>query len=189
MTDATPPTEARLADAQVRNDALAMAAVQDVTHGMMVGLGTGRAASRGIQALAARVRDGELERIVTVATSIRSAELARSLGLSVVPMSDVTRVDLLFDGADEVDPNLCMTKGAGGAMTREKIVAEAADHCIYLIDESKLVDHLGTRFPLPVELLHFGVQAVMARLRAVGLNPCVRPAAAADDESAQPPTT
>lgn len=164
----------------IHDDALAMAAVQHVTDGMMVGLGTGRAASRGIQALAARVRDGEVNDISTVATSIRSADLARSLGLLVLPMCDVQHVDLLFDGADEVDANLCMTKGAGGAMTREKIVAEASARRIYLIDDSKLVERLGTRVPLPVEVLRFGLEACMLRLRGLGLEPVIRPPADPD---------
>ncbi|MCC6907266.1 MAG: ribose-5-phosphate isomerase RpiA [Phycisphaerales bacterium] len=156
-----------------QTDLLAQAAVESIRTGMIVGLGTGRAASRGIHALAERVKRESLD-ITCVATSRRSAELALSLGLSVVPMRDVARVDVLFDGIDELEPGLAMTKGAGGAMTREKIVADAADLCIYLMDDSKLVQRLGERFALPVEVLEFGLAATSAGLERIGLGPLLR---------------
>ncbi|MCL4199174.1 MAG: ribose-5-phosphate isomerase RpiA [Phycisphaerales bacterium] len=162
-----------MSDSTAGIDRLACAAVEPVRSGMTVGLGTGRAASRGIHALAQRVQ-GERLRITCVATSRRSAELALSLGLHVVPMRDVERVDVLFDGADEVEPGLAMTKGAGGAMTREKIVADAAGLRLYLMDESKLVGRLGERFPLPVEVLEFGLAATSGALRRLGLTPTLR---------------
>lgn len=140
---------------------------------MVVGLGTGRAASRGIRALAAKVSVERLG-ITCVATSKRSGELAMSLGLTVLPMSDVAHVDVLFDGADEVDPQLSMIKGAGGAMTWEKVVAESADLRIYLIDESKLVKRLGERYALPVEVIEFARASAVARLSRLGLVPTVR---------------
>ncbi len=163
-------------------DRLAFAAVEPVRSGMVVGLGTGRAASRGIHALAQRV-DREGLRLTCVATSRRSAELALSLGLDVVPMRDVPRVDVLFDGVDELEPGLAMTKGAGGAMTREKIVADAADLCLYLMDESKLVSRLGERFPLPVEVLEFGLASTSAALKRLGLEPTMR---SSPDDPRQP---
>ncbi len=154
-------------------DRLAAAAVEPVQRGMLVGLGTGRAASRAIHALARRVTHERLE-VTCVATSRRSAELATSLGLQVLPMRDVPRVDLLFDGADEIEPGLAMTKGAGGAMTREKIVADASDRRLYLMDESKVVARLGERFPLPVEVLEFGLASTSAALKRLGLGPTIR---------------
>src|SRR5690606_26698235 len=105
-------------------DTLARLAVEPITDGMLVGLGTGRAATRGIHALAQRVNEGGL-RVRCVATSESSEALARELGLQVLPFSEVERVDYLFDGADEVAPDLSMLKGRGGAMTREKLVAQA----------------------------------------------------------------
>lgn len=165
-----------MSDAPAGIDRLAAAAVEPVRSGMIVGLGTGRAASRGIHALAQRVQRESL-RITCVATSRRSAELALSLGLDVVPMRDVERVDVLFDGVDELEPGLAMTKGAGGAMTREKIVADAAGLRLYLMDESKLVQRLGERFPLPVEVLEFGLASTSAALRRLGLTPTLRLAA------------
>lgn len=162
-------------------DQLAVAAVEPVGNGMVVGLGTGRAASRGINALAERVSREQMD-ITCVATSRRSAELAISLGLEVKPMRDVPRVDVLFDGVDELGPGLAMTKGAGGAMTREKIVADAADLCIYLMDESKIVDHLGQRYPLPIEVLEFGLASTSANLQRLGLTPRMRTAHDRPDE-------
>lgn len=169
-----------MSDRSATPDPLAAAAVEPVRSGMTVGLGTGRAASRGIEALAERVKRERLQ-ITCVATSRRSAELALTLGLGVVAMRDVTRVDVLFDGVDELEPGLAMTKGAGGAMTREKIVADAADLCIYLMDESKAVAHLGERFPLPVEVLEFGLASTAANLARIGLKPKIRPASPESD--------
>lgn len=154
-------------------DQLANLAVAPIALGMVVGLGTGRAASRAIHALGQRVKNESLK-ITCVATSARSAELAASLGLHVRSMRGVCEIDYLFDGADEVDPNLAMTKGAGGAMTWEKIAAEAASKRVYCIDESKLVEHLGERFALPVEVLEFGVLVTAQRLRLLGLAPALR---------------
>lgn len=154
-------------------DALALAAVEPVRPGMLVGLGTGRAASRAIRALAERASRERLN-LRCVSTSLASADLARSLGLAVLDFADVARVDYLFDGADEVDPALRMLKGRGGAMTREKIVARAAARRVYLIDDSKLVPRLGARFPVPVEILAFARSSVEARLRALGLAPSLR---------------
>jgi ribose 5-phosphate isomerase A len=158
----------------LNHDALAAEAVREICSGMIVGLGTGRSASRAIRALAAKVEHESLKNVECVATSVRSAELARSLGLTVIPMRDCARVDLLFDGADEVDPNLAMTKGAGGAMTREKIVAESAAHRIYLVQESKLVKQLGERCPLPIEVLEFGLTTTRAFLESLGFSPTLR---------------
>ena len=149
-------------------DRLADAAISEITSGMMVGLGTGRAATRAIHALAARVAREKLD-ITCVATSIASDELGKQLGLCVFPMEQVAKVDFLFDGADEVDPQLRMVKGRGGAMTREKIVAAAAKRRVYLIDDSKLVTQLGEKMPLPIEVMRFGLASVAARLQALGL--------------------
>lgn len=140
---------------------------------MLVGLGTGRAATRGIHALARRVNDEGL-RVECVATSESSAALARELGLTVLAFADVARVDYLFDGADEVSPDLAMLKGRGGAMTREKIVAHASDKRVYLVDEGKLVSHIGEKFPLPIEVLPFAIASVRAALRDIGLDGPIR---------------
>jgi ribose 5-phosphate isomerase A len=156
-----------------KGDALAAGAVEPIAAGMIVGLGTGRVASRAIEALARRVVVEDLA-IVCVATSRASESLAARLGLVVRPMHDVDRLDYLFDGADEVDPALRMIKGRGGAMTREKIVARAAARRVYLVQSTKLVEHLGQTAPVPIEVLAFGLAATLRALRDLGLSPSRR---------------
>jgi len=151
------------------NDALAVVAVKEIRAGMMVGMGTGRAATRAIHALAHRVATEKLD-IQCVATSRASDELGRSLGLHVRSMNEVESVDYLFDGADEVDASLRMIKGGGGALTREKIVAHASAQRVYLVQSAKLVAHLGVKFPLPIEVMDFGMAAARRHLRALGLD-------------------
>jgi ribose 5-phosphate isomerase A len=146
-------------------DKLAVAAIEGVKSGMIVGLGTGRAAARGVRALADKVKSEHLT-ITCVSTSIATAELAASLGLKVVDFATVDRVDYLFDGADELDPHNQMLKGGGGAMTRERIVAAASTTRVNILDDSKLVKHLGERYPLPIEIIPMGLASVQHRLRS-----------------------
>jgi ribose 5-phosphate isomerase A len=162
------------------DDPLASAAVQPVAAGMLVGLGTGRAATRAIVALARRFGAESLA-VTCVATSRASEAQARRLGLPVRPMDGVERVDYLFDGADEVDAALRMIKGRGGAMTREKIVARAAASRTYLIQAAKVVPRLGASAPLPVEVLRFGLATVLRALRDRGLTAAVRASTTTDD--------
>ena len=136
----------------------AIAAVQEIRDDMLVGLGTGSTAAHAIAALAARRL-----RIETVATSHASAALAESLGLKVLDFAGVSRVDIAVDGADAIDARLYAVKGAGGAMLREKVVAEAASRMIVIADGSKRVERLGG-VALPVEILPFARGAVLARL-------------------------
>jgi ribose 5-phosphate isomerase A len=150
-------------------DALASAAVAEIRTGMRVGLGTGRAAERGIRALAQRAANEHLE-LVCVATSHASEELGRRLGLTVKAMEGIESVDYLFDGADEVDPLLRMIKGRGGAMTREKIVAHSAARRVYLVQTAKLAKRLGEKAPLPVEVMRFGLASTLRALRQLGLD-------------------
>lgn len=154
-------------------DALAEAVVAEVKSGMIVGLGTGRAASRGILALADRVREEKLD-IRCVPTSHAAETVARSQQLSILDFAMVERVDYLFDGADEVDRSLRILKGGGGAMSRERIVAWAAERCVYMVDEAKIVHRLGQRNTLAVAILPFGMSAIRAQLRNLGLHGVVR---------------
>lgn len=154
-------------------DPLAEAAIAGIHNGMIVGLGTGRTASRGIVALAERVREEKLD-IKCVPTSHVTETLARQLRLNVIDFAMVERVDYLFDGADEVDPQMRMIKGAGGAMVRERIVAAAADRRVYMVGQNKLVERLGTGATLPVAVMAFGLQSIRANLRELGLNGVVR---------------
>lgn len=150
-------------------DALAEAAVADIRSGMVVGLGTGRTASRGVLALAEKVKREGLD-IRCVPTSHATQTLARSQGLPLLDFEMLEHVDYLFDGADEVDPELRILKGGGGAMTRERIVAWAAARRVYMVTQEKLVDRLGTRNTLGVCVLPFGLSAVRQQLRNMGLN-------------------
>lgn len=137
-------------------------AAQRVQPGMKVGLGTGSTVHHSIVALGERGLD-----IVCTATSERSEVLARSVGLQVVPPDELGHLDLAIDGADEVAASFDLTKGGGGAHTREKVVAQMADEFIVVVDESKLVDHLGA-FGTPLELLDFAPEVAMARARELG---------------------
>jgi ribose 5-phosphate isomerase A len=162
-----------LSNEQKTADALAEAAIAEIESGMIVGLGTGRTASRAISALADRVRSDGLD-VQCVPTSHVTETLARALGLKMVDFAMIERVDYLFDGADEVDPSLRMLKGAGGAMIRERIVAHAAERRVYIVDESKIVDRLGQRTTLAVGVMAFGLASVRTRLRDLGLHGVVR---------------
>lgn len=145
----------------------AEAAVAEVRHGMTVGLGTGSTAAHMIRALAARGH-----RVDAVATSHASAELARSLGLAVHDFADVARVDLTIDGADEIDDRLLVVKGAGGAMLREKCVAEASDRMVVIVDGAKRVSRIGAA-RVPVEVLPFA-RAFVTRVLAERSEPVLR---------------
>lgn len=159
--------------ATTTTDQLAIEAIAPVTTGMTVGLGTGRAAERGIRALAERVKAEQLE-IGCVATSDRSETLARELGLNIIEFANVERVDYLFDGADEIDPALGLMKGGGGAMTRERIVAWAAERGVYMAGEEKRVERLGEKTPLAIAVMAFGLASTRRALRDLGLNGVVR---------------
>ncbi|MEN0021237.1 MAG: ribose 5-phosphate isomerase A, partial [Planctomycetota bacterium] len=154
-------------------DALAEAAVAEIQSGMTVGLGTGRTAARGVAALGERVKAEQLD-IACVCTSHATESLARFHGLPVRDFAMCESVDFLFDGADEVDPQLGMLKGYGGAMARERMVAWASERCVYMVDESKVVDRLCTNKTLPIAVMAFGVASIRAGLRELGLHSVVR---------------
>ena len=140
------------------------AAADLVTDGMRVGLGTGSTVHWTIAALGERRPD-----VLCVATSARTEGMARSLGLRLERPDDVRSLDIAIDGADEVDPAGNLTKGGGGAHTREKVVAEMAERFVVVVDESKLVPRLGP-FGTPLEVLDYapGVVADRAAVRRCG---------------------
>jgi len=125
-----------------------------VKNGMNVGLGTGSTAYFAIKRIGELVAGGM--NLTCVATSVQSEDLAKECGIKVVDVDEVDHLDVTIDGADEVDPNMQLIKGLGGALLREKIVAAATEKEIIIADESKLVEKLGTKAPLPVEVLRFG---------------------------------
>ena len=133
--------------------AAAEAALEYVKPNMRLGLGTGSTAEHFVRALAPKVAAGL--KVTAVATSERTATLARELGLTVADLNSIRHLDLTVDGADEIGPGLTLIKGGGGALLREKIVAAASDRMVVIADAAKVVDTLG-RFPLPVEITPFG---------------------------------
>src|SRR5690554_5370842 len=140
---------------------VAESAVELIQDGMTVGLGTGSTAYWAIKRLGDKIKEGI--KIKAIATSKESELLARELGIPIVNFSDVDHIDITIDGADEVDPEINLIKGGGGALLREKIVANASRKLIIIIDETKLVKKLG-KFPLPVEVIPFGIKVTRSEI-------------------------
>ena len=149
----------------------AAAAAELITDGMILGLGTGTTASYLVQILGERVRQGL--RIQGVPTSEATRQLAVAEGVPLTTLEEQTVLDLCLDGADEVDPELNLIKGGGGALLREKIVASAARQRIIMVDVSKCVDSLGA-FPLAVEVIPFGWEVTRRQLEQFGGVPTLR---------------
>ncbi len=143
--------------------AAAAVALEAVESGMRLGLGTGSTAAWFVRLLGDKVAGG-LD-VVGVPTSERTAALAREVGVRLVTLDEVDGLDLAVDGADEVDPGFNLVKGGGGALLREKIVAADSRRMIVITDESKRVEHLGA-FPLPIEVVTFGLGATLRGIRA-----------------------
>jgi ribose 5-phosphate isomerase A len=144
-----------------------------VEDGMCIGLGTGSTTAYALQALARRIREEGLS-LVGTPTSTSAERMARACGIEMVTLDAVDRIDLALDGADEVDPDLNLIKGRGAAHTREKVVAAMADRFVVLADASKLVDRLGSRAPVPVEVLPMAVHPVELALARLGGEPVLR---------------
>ena len=142
-----------------------------IRDGMTVGLGTGSTARYLVDKVGVMVKEGL--KIRAVATSKATEARARELGIPVLDINDVESIDIAIDGVDEIDPDFNATKGGGGALFREKIVACLAKEVIWIMDESKYVDHLG-RFPLPVEILPYGWKVTYRKLEALGYRPEMR---------------
>jgi ribose 5-phosphate isomerase A len=155
----------------IEKEAAARAAVAEIEDGMFVGLGTGSTVAFAIAALAERCRIGL--NVTVVATSIRTEVFAGQLGIKVLDFSTLAAVDLCIDGVDEIDDAFRAIKGAGGAMLREKVVAQAATRMIAIADSSKLVAQLG-HAPVPVEALSFALGFVEERIEALGGQPVLR---------------
>lgn len=157
------------------------AALEFVTPGMRLGLGTGSTAEAFVRALGEKVAAGL--QVVGVPTSERTAALATTLGIPLATLDEVPVLDLVIDGADEVDPKLRLIKGGGAALLREKIVATASAQMLVIVDGSKIVPVLG-RFPLPIEVNRFGLEAtrlaILAALARLGLPQSVTLRAAPD---------
>lgn len=159
---------------QTATDALAAKAVEPVTTGMLVGLGAGRTAARGIRALAERVKRDGLS-VECVAASERSHKEAAELGLKVVDFGVIEQIDYLIDGADEIDQAMRVLKGSRGAMTRERILCWASKRTCFMVTSDKVsATQVGTRSPLPVAVMAYGLASTRRSLRHIGLNGVLR---------------
>ena len=145
-------------------ESAARAALDLVKDGMRLGLGTGSTAARFVDALGARVAAGL--KVLCVPTSETTRMQAERLGIPLSTLDETPELDLTVNGADEIDRELRLIKGGGGALLREKIVATASDRMVVIADESKVVDTLGA-FPLPVEVVRFGLLATMRAIEAI----------------------
>jgi ribose 5-phosphate isomerase A len=162
-----------LSDRDKLKQQAALRAVEYVKDGMTVGLGTGSTAYFVVEGLGARVKDGL--KIVGIPTSERTATQARSLGIPLATFAEHPQIDVTIDGADEVERgSLNLIKGLGGALLREKIVAAASRRLVIVVDQEKLVDHLGDHTAVPVEVTQFGWQATASKLVALGAKPELR---------------
>lgn len=146
----------------------AEAALKYVRDGMTLGLGSGSTSECFIRALGVAIAAGRFRLLRCIPTSTASQRLAEQLGIPLVPLTLSGQIDLAVDGADEVDPQLNLIKGLGGALLREKITEQNAKRFIVIVDETKLVPRLGTRGPVPVEVLPFASEAQVDYIRQLG---------------------
>lgn len=145
-----------------------------VQSGMVVGLGVGSTAIHGLRHLAHKLQSGALKGIVAIPCAKRVETEARQLNIPLTTLEQHPSIDLTFDGADEVDPQLNVIKGGGGALLHEKIVAQASQRQIILVDASKRVPTLGTQWALPIEVIPFALGSVKAFLEKLGSIPALR---------------
>ncbi|XP_077226496.1 uncharacterized protein LOC143887461 [Tasmannia lanceolata] len=156
--------------------ALAKKAVALVKSGMVIGLGTGSTASLAIEELGKLIRERKLKDVVAVGANYQSRVLARQFGVKTVDLNDINRIDIAFDGVDEVDIHKNLLKGGGAAHTMQKVVDSVANKCVILADQSKVVLQLGTTSPVPVEVLPPAISPVLRRLVTLGGVPEIRSA-------------
>lgn len=171
----TEPLEPSPSDQRDRYKRLAAErAVEFVQPGMVLGLGGGSTARYALHRLAELLREGSLSDIVGVPCAREVEDEARRLGIPLVTLDERPTIDMTIDGADEVDPQMRLIKGGGGALLREKIVAQASRRELIAVDQAKLSPRLGTRHPLPVEVVPFGWQVLRVYLEALGARVVLR---------------
>lgn len=149
-------------------------AVEFIEPGMVVGLGHGSTALFAVRHIAALLQAGSLSGILAVPCSLQVEEEARRLGIPLTSLDEHPIIDVTIDGADEVDPNLDLIKGRGGALLREKMVAQASHREIIVVDETKLSPALGSRWPVPVEVVPFGWRTQALYLESMGAHVSAR---------------
>jgi len=152
---------------------VALEAVKHVKDGFIIGLGSGNTAAYVIQEIGEKIQHEGLQ-ILGVPTSHQAMIVAVRYGVPLTTLDEHSEPDLAIDGADQVDRELNLIKGGGGALTREKIVASAAKQFVVVADETKLVERLGTNHPVPVEVLPFALPTVVAKMRELGGKPVLR---------------
>ncbi len=150
------------------------AAAALVKSGSIVGLGTGSTTAYAIQFLGDRLKSGEIKDIVGVPTSFQAEVLSKEYGIPLTTLDAIDRIDIAIDGADEVDPQKNLIKGGGAAHTREKVVDYLANRFIVVIDAGKLVDRLGSVFPVPVEVIPMAIAPVTRAIEKLGGKPELR---------------
>ena len=152
----------------------AEAAVDSISSGMIVGLGHGSTAIYALRKISQLLSNGNLRDIIGIPCSLQTKREATELGIPLTTLEDHPSVDILIDGADEIDSQMNMIKGGGGALLREKIVAQASKKCIYVADETKYSDYLGEKWAVPVEVLNFGWKSTMKFIESLGATVSVR---------------
>jgi len=167
MTTATDPVK-------LMKQEVGKAAADRVQSGSIVGLGTGSTTAYTIQFLGDRLKTGELKDIVGIPTSFQAEVLAKQYGIPLTTLDAVDHIDIAIDGADEVDPQKNLIKGGGAAHTREKIVDYLAEQFIVVVDSSKIVERLGSSFPVPVEVIPMAIAPVMRAIEKLGGKPELR---------------
>jgi ribose 5-phosphate isomerase A len=158
-------------DSNLEKQAVARASLRFIEDGQVVGLGSGSTATYFIQFLGEKVKAGL--KIRGIPTSVRTQQLAEKCGIPLITLDEVESIDVDVDGADEFDPQLCLIKGGGGALLREKIIASVSRKFVVLADSSKRVPVLG-KFPLPVEVIHFAETLLARRITQLGAKVTVR---------------
>ncbi len=151
----------------------ARGALAEIRSGMSIGLGTGSTAKEFVRLLGEALATGALREVRCTCTSATTEEQARRLGIALFDLAAIAPLDVVVDGADEIDPQLRLIKGRGGALLREKIVEQSAVRFVVIADESKLVERLGTGV-LPVEVTPFALQVLRKRFEAMNLQPALR---------------
>ncbi|UCH32817.1 MAG: ribose 5-phosphate isomerase A [Candidatus Bathyarchaeota archaeon] len=153
----------------------AISASKHVKNGSIVGLGSGTTVVYAFQELSRKIKETKLN-IVGVPTSYQASQIATKYGIPLTTLDENPQLDITLDGADQIDNDLNMIKGMGGALTKEKIVASASRMNIIMVDETKLTEKLGINQPVPIEVIPFALPLVQQKLRHLGSNPILREA-------------
>ncbi len=172
MNEVIEPEQIKLQD-RLKKEA-GQTAVDLVEPGMILGLGTGTSTRFALEEIGQRIKSGKLRDIFGIPSSIQTEHRAKELGIKLTTFDDHQEIDLTIDGADEVDPHLNLIKGGGGALLREKILAQSSHRNIMIVDESKLSPRLGTHWPVPIEVIPFAWKTVEKFLNSLGADVSLR---------------